>query len=198
MQGKFIVLEGPDGAGTTKHSKLLADRLVREGSEVILTFEPTDGPIGSTIRKDLHAHKSIDAKELQRRFCEDRAWHVQHVIKPALARGAVVISDRYLDSTVTYGKALGLDADMLEEMNEDFPQPDILFYLLPPFSVLQERMGKRESTDVLEKTELQKMVYENYRLRAKEHPEIIVIDTSGELEAGATVLFGHVKTHLSS
>ncbi|MDD4628117.1 MAG: dTMP kinase [Candidatus Peribacteraceae bacterium] len=198
MQGIFIVLEGPDGAGTTKHSKLLADRLTREGSDVMLTFEPTDGPVGSAIRKDLYAHKAMDAAELQKRFCEDRSWHVEHVIRPALARGAVVISDRYRDSTVAYGNALGLDADMLEEMNEDFPQPDILFYLLPPFSVLQERMGKRESTDVLERTELQQKVYENYRLLAKENPKIIVIDTSGDLEAGAAVIFGHVKNHLSS
>jgi dTMP kinase len=193
MQGTFIVLEGPDGAGTTKHSKLLADRLTRAGSEVILTFEPTDGPVGSAIRKDLHAHVPLKSAELQKRFCSDRAWHVEHVIAPALARGTVVISDRYADSTIAYGIALGLDRTMLEEMNKDFPKPDFLLYLLPPFAVLQERMRKRESTDDLEKAELQKKVYENYRLLAKENPKVIVVDTSGKPEEVAEEIYLKVQ-----
>ncbi|MDD5623242.1 MAG: dTMP kinase [Candidatus Peribacteraceae bacterium] len=185
MPGTFIVLEGPDGAGTTKHSKLLADRLTREGRAVVLTFEPTDGPIGSEIRRDLHTHKPIDPLALQKRFCEDRAWHLREVIEPALARGETVISDRSFHSTIAYGEALGLPHETLRAMTKDFRRPDILLVLLPPFSVLGERMGKREAHDALEKRDLQKKVYAAYQRLAAEDPSAIVIDTSGPLEEAA-------------
>lgn len=198
MAGRFIVLEGPDGAGTTKHSVLLEQRLKNEGLMVLGTFEPTDGPIGSSIRLDLLNHAPCPAPnpelaegdwcgalspvKLQKRFCEDRAWHLQNVIEPALARGATVICDRYFHSTIAYGLALGVPRRELDEMNKNFIRPDRTLFLLPPFAVLQERMGRRDRKDALEKAELQRKVYAAYRLLAEEDPTIIVIDTSGPLE----------------
>ena len=182
MQGRFIVLEGPDGAGTTKHSVLLEQRLKNEGAMVLGTFEPTDGPIGSAIRLDLLNHHALSPLELQNRFCEDRAWHLREVILPALARGATVISDRYLHSTIAYGLALGIPRQELDLLNKDFIRPDRTLFLLPPFSVLQERMHRRDRTDVLEKENLQRKVFDAYRMLAKEDPSIIVVDTSGPLE----------------
>lgn len=192
MHGTFIVLEGPDGAGTTKHSKLLADRLAHEGSAVLLTFEPTDGPVGSAIRADLHAHKNIDAAALQRRFCEDRAWHLANVIEPALARGDTVITDRYLHSTIAYGLALGVPRTDLDAWNATFRKPDRTLFLLPPFAVLEERMGRRAAHDALEKTELQRKVYAAYQQLASEDRSIIVIDTSGPLEEVAERIYTYV------
>jgi len=189
MAGTFIVLEGPDGAGTTKHSVLLEHRLKSEGHMVLRTFEPTDGPLGSAIRLDLLNHTPLSPLVLQQRFCEDRTWHVSEVIKPALARGATVISDRYFHSTITYGLALGIGREELDLMNKLFIRPDTTLFLLPPFEVLQERMGRREQTDELEKVELQKKVYANYQLLAKEDPSIIVIDTSGALEEVAQKIY---------
>lgn len=189
MPGTFIVLEGPDGAGTTKHSVLLEHRMKNEGRTVLRTFEPTDGPIGSAIRLDLLNHPSSSAEELQRKFCEDRAWHLREVIEPALARGATVICDRYFHSTIAYGLALGIERTMLDDMNNKFIRPDVTLFLLPSFSVLQERMARRERTDAMEKDELQRQVYANYQSLAKEDPSIIVIDTSGELDAVAEVIY---------
>lgn len=194
MRGTFIVLEGPDGAGTTKHSVILADRLKNEGRMVLRTFEPTDGPIGSAIRLDLQNHVASSPLALQRRFCEDRAWHLHAAIEPALARGATVISDRYFHSTIAYGLAMGVDRRELDAMNKLFIRPDKTLFLLPSFAVLQERMGRRAQTDALEKVELQRKVYENYQILAKEDPSIIVIDTSGLLEEVAERIYSAVSS----
>lgn len=182
MQGRFIVLEGPDGAGTTKHVKLLGDRLARENLPVLCTFEPTDGPIGSSIRSDLHGGARIAPLDLQVRFCADRAWHLEQVIEPALQKGMTVISDRFAHSTIAYGMALGLTRAQVDELNKKFIRPDRTLFLLPPFAVLQERMKRREHTDALEQTDLQRKVYDAYRMLAEEDPRIRVIDTSGALE----------------
>ncbi|OIO53311.1 dTMP kinase [Candidatus Peregrinibacteria bacterium CG1_02_54_53] len=189
MRGFFIVIEGPDGSGTTKHCALLAERLTQEGKKVLRTHEPTDGPVGSAIRSDLRAGVSFTPLDLQRRFCEDRAWHIEHVIEPALAKSATVISDRYFHSTLAYGLALGIDRETLNAMNTKFIRPDETIFLLPSFEVLTERMGRRDRTDVLEQTELQRNVYEAYRTLAKEDPSIIVIDTAGAPQEVARTIF---------
>lgn len=189
MAGRFIVLEGPDGAGTTKHSVLLEQRLKNEGRLVLGTFEPTDGPIGSTIRLDLLNGASLPPRKLQKRFCSDRAWHLTNVIEPALARGATVICDRYLHSTIAYGLALGVSRRELDVMNKNFIRPDRTLFLLPPLSVLQERMDRRDRKDALEKAELQRKVYEAYQTLAEEDPTIIVIDTSGGLDEVAEKVY---------
>jgi len=194
MRGIFIVLEGPDGAGTTKHSKLLSDRLAREKHAVLCTFEPTDGPIGSAIRNDLHNDVPHSPLELQKRFCDDRAWHLQEVIEPALRNGTTVISDRYDHSTITYGTALGLSRQELDEMNKKFIRPDRTFFLLPPFKVLQERIHRRDHVDALEQAELQHKVYDAYQQLAAEDPAICVIDSSGPLEEVAELIYRAVSS----
>lgn len=194
MTGRFLVLEGPDGAGTTKHSVLLEQRLKNEGYMVLGTFEPTDGPLGSAIRLDLLNHVSLPPLELQKRFCADRAWHLKNVIEPALARGATVICDRYLHSTIAYGLALGVPRRELDMMNKSFIRPDRTLFLLPPFVVLQERMDRRDRKDALEKTELQRRVYEAYCTLASEDPTIVSIDTSGELEEVAERVYQAMKS----
>lgn len=193
MRGIFIVLEGPDGAGTTKHVKLLSDRLARQKVPVLCTFEPTDGPVGSAIRSDLHAGKSFSPLDLQKRFCADRDWHLSEVIEPALAKGTTVISDRYFHSTIAYGLALGVPRAQLDEMNKKFIRPDRTFFLLPPFKVLQERMSRRDHTDALEQEELQRKVYASYQMLAAEDPSIRIIDTSGDLEEVAERIYRAVS-----
>ncbi|MFH1444135.1 MAG: dTMP kinase [Candidatus Peregrinibacteria bacterium] len=189
MRGIFIVIEGPDGAGTTKHCTILAERLKQDGRSVLCTHEPTDGPIGSTIRSDLRAGRSFVPIALQQRFCEDRTWHLSEVIEPALAQSITIISDRYLHSTLAYGLALGIARKDLDEMNKKFIRPDVTFFLLPSFKALLERMGRRDHTDALEQTELQRKVYDAYRELAKEDPSIIVIDTAGDLEEVASKIY---------
>lgn len=179
-KGRFIVLEGPDGSGTTTHSKLLAETLRSQGEEVVLTAEPTDSPIGKFIRLQLQEKTVECPSALQLLFCADRAWHIEKVIKPALAAGKTVISDRYVISTLIYGEALGLDPDWLVRVNTPFLEPDVMIIALPPLHICLERIMKRKQLDVFENTRFQKLVYDLYEKAGAEDKSAIVIDTGGE------------------
>ncbi len=179
-KGRFIVLEGPDGSGTTTHAKILAETLRAQGEDVVLTAEPTDSPIGKFIREQLQAKTVECPSALQLLFCADRAWHIEKVIKPALAAGKTVISDRYVISTLIYGEALGLDPDWLVRVNTPFLEPDIMIIALPPLHTCLERIMKRKQLDVFENTRFQKLVYDLYEKAGAEDDATIMIDTGGE------------------
>lgn len=183
MKGRFIVLEGPDGSGTTTHAKLLAQKLSEIGEDVLLTFEPTDGPIGSFIREQLFK-KELKAEELQLLFTADRAWHVNHVLQPALDAGKTIVCERYWLSTIIYADALGIDSTMLTAINKKFIQPDLELFLLPSLEVCLERIGRRTERDMLEEDSLQKRVYNGYLSKAAELG-ISMIDTAGDKEVAA-------------
>ncbi len=197
MSGRFIVLEGPDGSGTTTHSTNLVERLKNRGVSVMHTFEATDGPIGSFIRGKLR-EGGLPGNALQLLFTADRAWHVEHVLKPALEQGTTVICDRYSLSTVMYGTAQGFDRSWLETMNDVFIKPDLLLIALPPFDVCMQRLGKRDK-DILEADDsLQKRVYDLYKQYASTLPSNHVIDTSGDKDAVAAQFDAAIDSFLSS
>lgn len=177
MHGRFIVLEGPDGSGTTTHTSLLADKLREKGVDVLLTAEPTNGPIGLFIRQQLSLG-TMPAAALQMLFSADRAWHTESVILPALKAGKTVISDRYMLSTLIYGQALGLDPVWLESMNTKFIQPDLQIVALPSFETCFSRMSSRDTRDMLEAQDgLQRAVYAGYAAYVQTH-SLPVLDTS--------------------
>lgn len=110
--GLFIALEGGDGAGKSTQAGLLRDWLEGLGHTVVMTREPGGTPFGSAVRElVLHGdHVAPRAEALL--FAADRAHHVETLIRPALERGEVVITDRYLDSSIAYqgaGRDLGVD-----------------------------------------------------------------------------------------
>ncbi len=195
MPGPFLVLDGPDGSGTTLHTRLLAERLEVEGKKVLLTAEPTNGPIGSSIRGFL-ASGNLQPDALQLLFTADRADHVRRTVSPALLNGTIVISDRYLHSTLAYGEALGLEPSWLVELNRTFLRPTKVIFALPPFEVCQERLGRRETKDTLETTDLQRKVYDIYVRLAKEDPSIVVIDTSGSKQEVSEKIFAAISAIL--
>ena len=114
----FISFEGLDGCGKTTQARLLRDRLEEEGVEVVLTREPGGTPLGEEIR-DLVLHGGDVAPWAEAAlYAASRAQHVEQVIRPALARGATVICDRYVDSSVAYqGGARGLGLEHVLELN---------------------------------------------------------------------------------
>lgn len=194
----LIVLEGPDGSGTTLHSQLLAHALRSQGKSVLLTAEPTDGPIGKFIRQTLQKKESkIPPDALQLLFTADRAMH-QIDISDALTKNMTVISDRYAHSTIAYGDALGCDRAWLQNTNNKFIQPDCTIVLLPPLSVCLERIARREHKDALEDTTLQQKVYAAYERLAKEDPSIHVVDTSGNKNEVAERILEIVSVHTRS
>lgn len=115
----FITLEGPDGSGKTTQAHLLAEWLREQGYGVVLTREPGGTEIGDQIRAVLHdpRNTAMEARAEILLYSADRAQHVAQLIRPALAKGKVVISDRYADSTLAYqGYGRGLDLERLREV----------------------------------------------------------------------------------
>ncbi|GAB3530578.1 dTMP kinase [Arthrobacter monumenti] len=111
-RGLFIALEGGDGAGKSTQQGLLAERLRASGLTVMTTREPGGTPIGEKLRSLVldHGHGEIDARTEALIFAASRAAHAEQVLRPALTRGEIVITDRYIDSSVAYqggGRALG-------------------------------------------------------------------------------------------
>lgn len=113
--GFFVAFEGGEGAGKSTQAQLLADWLREQGRPVVLTREPGDSPIGPAVRALLldPATAGLSARAEALLYAADRAEHVASVVRPALLRGAVVVSDRYADSSTAYqgaGRGLGVDA----------------------------------------------------------------------------------------
>ena len=116
-RGLFVCFEGGDGAGKSTQSRLLRDWLVERGRTVLLTFEPGDTTVGKELRRIVldpaTGHLSDRTEALL--YIADKAEHVDHVVLPALGRGEVVLTDRYVDSTLAYqGAGRTLDVGEVE------------------------------------------------------------------------------------
>lgn len=120
VRGVFVVFEGGDGVGKSTQAGLLAAWLSGRGREVVRTFEPGDGEVNARIRAILlsRATHDLGPKAEALLFAADRAQHVHELIRPALDRGAVVVCDRYVDSTLAYqGAGRVLDAASVAQIN---------------------------------------------------------------------------------
>jgi len=123
VEGVFLTFEGPEGSGKSTQARLLADRLIASGYEVILTREPGGTAIGERIREIVLGLGDADCAMLPETeallHSAARAQHVREVIVPALADGRIVISDRYADSTLAYqGGGRGLPMDQLRAVQQ--------------------------------------------------------------------------------
>lgn len=119
--GLFIAFEGGDGAGKSTQARLLADALTARGLTVLQTREPGGTPIGEKLRSLVldHGHGHIDAHTEALIFAASRAAHATQVIRPALDRGDIVLTDRYIDSSVAYqGAGRDLGEDAVRTLNE--------------------------------------------------------------------------------
>lgn len=113
--GLFVCFEGGEGAGKSTQSRLLRDWLVERGETVLLTFEPGDTPVGKELRRIVLDPATGDLSDRTEAllYAADKAEHVDHVVLPALGRDEVVITDRYVDSTLAYQGA-GRTLDVAE------------------------------------------------------------------------------------
>jgi dTMP kinase len=131
----FIAFEGGDGAGKSTQAARLAGALEARGLTVLRTREPGGTPIGEKLRSLVleHGHGHIDAHTEALIFAASRAAHASQVIRPALERGEVVLTDRYIDSSVAYqGAGRDLGADAVRSINEwatSGLQPDLTVLL---------------------------------------------------------------------
>ncbi len=196
-RGRLIVFEGLDGVGKTTQARLLAAALTASGREVILTREPTDGPHGRLIRALAARERAArdPAREVEL-FQADRRRHVADVIAPALARGAVVICDRYYYSTMAYQGALGLDPEAVRAANEAFaPRPHLVILLTLPLADLRLRLARRaRGYDAFEQEDYLKRVAVIYA--GLTDPWIVRCDTRRPEAAVHADLLALVQPHL--
>jgi dTMP kinase len=160
-RGKLIAFEGLDGSGKSTQLAMLAEHLRGRGLEVVTTREPTDGVHGRRIRAMARSGERVAPEEELRWFVEDRREHVEHVIAPALAKGHVVLTDRYYVSSVAYQGARGLDGQaILAQSERDFPIPDLVVVVDVPPDEGIERVGARGGAQepVFEEIEFQRRV----------------------------------------
>lgn len=171
----FVTFEGPEGAGKSTVLAKVAEALRADGRSVVETREPGSGEIGARIREILLG----TAGEAPHPECElflflaDRAQHVATVIKPALERGAVVLCDRFADSTVVYqGYGRGLDVPLLKTLNRAATgglTPDLTLLFDLPTEVGLARLGDKDRMDS-ESAEFHERVREGFLKEASLDP----------------------------
>lgn len=181
--GRFIVFEGGEGSGKSTVARAVAERLQAEGRTVVLTREPGGTPAGEQIRALLHEPLSPWAELFA--FLAARAELVERVIRPALARGEIVICDRFAPSTFAYQvHARGLDAVVVRTANRAATgglEPDLVVYLdLDPAAGLARKQGEGAAIATgLEGLAFHRKVREGYLLQARDDPaRWAVIDAS--------------------
>lgn len=195
--GLFIVIEGIDGTGKSTQARRLGEWFAREGREVVLSREPTDGPWGKKLRESASTARLSPADELEY-FLKDRRQHVEELIKPALAAGKVVILDRYYFSTMAYQGARGFDPQEIRRRNEAFaPVPDLLLILDLDVDAALERIGVRGDTaNEFEKRENLERCREIF-LSLKDEAFSQVVSSEGTLDEVASEVREVVESRLS-
>lgn len=183
-RGKFITFEGIDGCGKTTQVRLLGEALRTEGRDVVETVEPGGTEIGRLIRKILldPASKEITPRAELLLYFASRAQNVEQVIRPALARGAIVLCDRFTDSTLCYqGCGRGLDPAIILDLDQiacNGLQPDVTVLIDIDVATSKERARRRNERTATNETRLDdesaafhNRVRQGYHALAKQHPE---------------------------
>jgi dTMP kinase len=194
----FVTFEGLDGSGKTTQVELLRRHLEESGREVVLTREPGGTELGERIRELLLHGPDISAWAEAALFAAARAELVERVIAPARERGADVLCDRYVDSSLAYqGIARGLGLDAVLELNLAAVQgvmPDRTFLLLVDPAVASLRTGGRPDRIEREDDEFRARVDSAYRELAERFPERIVpIEAGGSTEEVADLVRGELQ-----
>ncbi len=173
VKGIFICIEGLDGCGKTTQTKLLVEKL-RQNYNAVYTAEPSCGKIGTFIRKSiLYGENRATSFAEALLFAADRVEHVENEVLPALRQGKLVISDRYVYSSLAYQGAAGLSLDWIERVNEHALRPELAIFIdVDPRAVMQ-RLKPVKS--VMENLETQQKVRQVY-LKFVERGDLTKID----------------------
>ncbi len=208
IEGLFIVLEGVDGAGTTTHTRLLADALRARGLPITTTREPSDGPVGVMIRQILSGRLVVPGisgprpsswSTMALLFAADRLDHVEATITPNLMDGVTVISDRYVHSSVAYQSVTGGgDADTIawvRAINQHARRPDLTIVLdVEPAEAERRRAARSVTREIYDDAELQAQLGAFYRAIDEHFPDerLVHVDATRPVEDVARDVAHHV------
>lgn len=203
----FITFEGPEGSGKTSVSRVIVQRLISEGYEVIATREPGGTPIAEAIRNVIldKNNTGLDPRAEALLYAASRRQHLVNKVWPALKEGKIVVCDRYLDSSLAYqGGARHLGVDEILQINNfatenTFPDLTLLFDITPEKGL--ERIAANKNREVnrldLEKIEFHREVRETFLYLAKRYKErYIVIDASKSYEEVIEEAYSAIKSRL--
>lgn len=205
--GRFIVFEGPEGAGKTTQIHRLAKALGRAGHDVVTTREPGGTPVGDAIRRVLLGSGDYAMLPQTEAFLLSaaRVQHVHDIIRPALGRGAVVLCDRFADSSLAYqGGGHGMaEADLrcLERIATDGLTPDLRVLLdLPVGEGLARRHRDTDSVNRIDRADLEfhERVRAAYRVLAEDNPDgWAVVDATKPIDAVFAAICQAVQSSLA-
>lgn len=210
MKGKFITFEGIDGSGKSTQMRILAKELADTGLKVVTTHEPGGTPLGRALREAfLETKETVEPIAELLSFAADRAQHVEHLIKPALAEGKVVISDRYADATFAYqGAGRGFDEKKVNQVIDLATgglKPDLTLFFDITVEEALARMADRDENHTKknrmdeETAEFYTRVRDAYLNIAKLEPQRFrIIDAMGSMTEIHTQVLGIVKEFLGS
>lgn len=194
----FVTFEGVDGSGKSTQAALAAAFLGESGREVVATREPGGTPLGEHIRELLLDGPEMTAWAETSLFAAARAELAERVIRPALARGATVVSDRYVDSSLAYqGVARGLGIDRVLELNAAVADllPDRTYVLLVDEATAASRLGRGADRIEREGAEFRAAVEAGYRQVAARFPErIVLLDGTKPREELAAAIRAELST----
>lgn len=209
MPGKFITLEGGEGAGKSTALAFIAQEIRNHSIDLVLTREPGGTPLGEKVRELLLDYKNdlmCDDTELLLMFAA-RAQHLAQLIEPALQAGQWVLCDRFTDATYAYqGGGRGIDEQriaQLEQWVQGDRRPDLTLLLDVPVEVGMQRISTREETQgqkdrfERERSEFFDKVRQTYLDRARQYPgQFRVIDASQSLEQVQQQLRQAISTYI--
>ncbi len=201
---RFIVFEGIDGAGTTTQTDRLKAWLEARGEKVVTTCEPSEGPFGSMVRNALKRRivvptqgdapdADVDPRVVALLFAADRLDHLDSVIRPALAQGWWVISDRYVDSSLAY-QSIYMDLAWVRTINSHAPRPATTFFLeVPPEKGMARILARRASLDHFETQQRLQQVDARYREIYQTPPaDLVRLDGTRGVDDLAAEIASHV------
>ena len=189
MRGKFITLEGMDGAGKSTHIPTILEALKARGIEVVSTREPGGTSLGEHLR-EMVLHEAMTPETETLLMFAARNEHIAQVIAPALARGAYVLSDRFTDASFAYqcgGRGVPSEKIIaLEHWVQGTLQPDVTLLFDVPVEVSVQRLAKAREPDKFEaeSAEFFTKIRNAYLERARQYPQRFhIIDANRPLDA---------------
>lgn len=203
-RGLFVCLEGGDGAGKSTQSRLLHDWLAERGETVLLTREPGGTEVGAQLRRIVldPAHGALSDRAEALIYAADKAEHVDHVVLPALERGEVVITDRYVDSTLAYqGAGRSLDVAEVERIarwatGDLRPHLTVVLDLAPQAGL--DRFADRDRMEA-ESLEFHERVRHGFLALAEADPDhYVVLDARAPIDEVAAAIRDRVEPLLGA